>query len=157
MQVLDTTRTPSSEEGHRTVSSVLPLSKPCISDTTLARHAAGASHSFTTLHIHCSRIYYGPLYRTDRPDEGKVWVAVYVDTCLTIRAILREAAPLLFAEQFLLTLRRFITRRWTPILSDNAPQFQVADQMLQSLWSTAITAINQTSVQLYMPDQRITW
>ena len=98
--------------------------------------------------------YFGPLYCTDRPGEGKVWVALY--TCLTIRAVHLEVATDLSAEQFLLTLRRFIARRGTPkqILSDNAPQFQVADQMLQSLWSTAI---NQTCMQSYMSDRGINW
>ena len=77
--------------------------------------------------------YFGPLYCTDRPGEGKVWVALY--TCLAIRAVHLEVAADLSAEQILLTLRRFIARRGTPnqIISDNAPQFQVADQMLQSL------------------------
>ena len=97
--------------------------------------------------------YFGPLYCTDRSGEGKVWVALY--TCLAIRAVHLEVATDLSAEQFLLTLRRFIARRGTPkqILSDNAPQFQVADQMLQSLWSTSI---NQTCVQSYMSDRGIT-
>ena len=44
------------------------------------------------------------------------------------------------ADQFLLTLRRFIARRCTPsqMLSGDAPQFKVSDEMLQSLWSTAV-------------------
>ena len=121
---------------------------PCISDATIARHAAGASHSFTTLYIHCGGLLRPPLlYRPAR--QRKVLVALY--TCLAIRAVHLELATDLSAEQFLLTLRRFIARRVTPkqILSDNAPQFQVADQMLQPLWSTAI---NQTCVQSYMSD-----
>ena len=98
--------------------------------------------------------YFGPLYCADRPGEGKVWVALY--TCLAIRAIHLELATDMSAEQFLLTLRRFIARRGTPtqMLSDNAPQFQVADEMLQSLWSSAI---NHDNMQSYMSEHGITW
>ena len=138
-QVLVTTVSPSSEEGHRTVSNVLLLSRLCISDATLARR----SESLNRHPSHTAVDYFGP--STVFPARRrKSLVAFYA--CLAFRAVHLEVASDLSAEQFLLTLRGFITRRGTAkqILSDIAPQFQVVDQMLQSLWSTAI---NQTSVQ----------
>ena len=98
--------------------------------------------------------YFGPLYCVDREPEGKVWVVLY--TCLAIRAIHLELATDMTADQFLLTLRRFIARRGTPsqMLSDNAPQFKVADEMLQSLWSTAVY---DDKVQSYLSDKGISW
>ena len=40
------------------------------------------------------------------------------------------------------------------MLSDNAPQFKVADEMLQSLWSTAVY---DDKVQSYLSDKGISW
>ena len=120
--LLVTTGSPSSKEGHRTVSKKLLLSRLCISDATLARQVDGAIHSITTLHIHCGGLLRPPvLYRLAR--RRKSLVALY--TCLAFYAVHLEVASDLSDEQFLLTLQRFSTCRRTAkhILSDNAPQF----------------------------------
>ena len=40
------------------------------------------------------------------------------------------------------------------MLSNNAPQFKVADEMLQSLWSTPV---HDDKVQSYLSDKSISW
>ena len=98
--------------------------------------------------------YFGPLYCTDRPGEGKVWVVLF--TCLAIRAIHLELAMDLTADQFLQVLRRFISRRGTPkeLLSDNAPHFRVADEVLTTAWSSAV---NADQVKTYTATTGIAW
>ena len=98
--------------------------------------------------------YFGPLYCTDRPGEGKVWVLLF--TCLAIRAIHLELAMDLTADQFLQVLRRFISRRGTPkeLLSDNAPHFRVADEVLTTAWSSAV---NADQVKTYIATTGIAW
>ena len=61
------------------------------------------------------------------------------------------------SEHFLLVLRRFIAHRGTPreLLSDNAPQFQVANTVLTNLWSSATSS--DSDVQTYCAEQGISW
>ena len=98
--------------------------------------------------------YFGPLYCTDRPGEGKVWVVLF--TCLAIRAIHLELAMDLTADQFLQALRRFISRHGTPkeLLSDNAPHFRVADEALTTAWSSAV---KDDQVKTYIATTGIAW
>ena len=62
--------------------------------------------------------YIGPFYVKE--NKEKVWICIF--TCVTVRAV-----DDMTAEQFLMTLRRFISRRNTPhtIILDNAPQFKL--------------------------------
>ena len=59
-------------------------------------------------------------------------------------------------EQFLMALRRFIVRRGKPevIISDNAPQFKVADTALEKAWQKIL---RDAEVQSYVSEQGITW
>lgn len=75
----------------------------------------------------CSPHLFDPLYiQLGWKFKGKVWA--YRFTCVTVKAIHLELIKDITAEQFLLTLRRFIARRGKPtqLILDNAPQFKLA-------------------------------
>ena len=79
----------------------------------------------------------------------KCWIVLY--TCAVFRAIHLELVLSLSTKAFLLSLRRFITRRGRPkvVYSDNAKNFVGAENLLQSLdWNTIQ---QQTSIE------KITW
>ena len=92
--------------------------------------------------------YLGPLYIknfaavTDQTDGGnskKVWVCLF--TCMTVRAIHLELVEDVSADEFLLGLRRFISRQGTPQLtiSDNAQQFRCAGTALHKALRDVVT------------------
>ena len=60
------------------------------------------------------------------------------------------------AEQFLMTLRWFISRRGTPkeIILDNAPQFKLTKTTIDKAWQKAVTDEN---VHSYTANQNIKW
>ena len=60
------------------------------------------------------------------------------------------------AEQFLMTLRRFISRGNTPhtIILDNAPQFKLAKTTVDKAWKRSITHEN---VQRFTSDAGMKW
>ena len=60
------------------------------------------------------------------------------------------------AEQFLITLRRFISRRNTPhtIILDNAPQFKLTKTTVDKVWQQSITHEN---VQRFTSDAGMKW
>ena len=60
------------------------------------------------------------------------------------------------AEQFLITLRRFISRRNTPhtIILDNAPQFKLTKTTVDKAWQQSITHEN---VQRFTSDAGMKW
>ena len=60
------------------------------------------------------------------------------------------------AEQFLITLRRFISRRNTPhtIILDNAPQFKLTKTTVDKAWPQSIKHEN---VQRFTSDAGIKW
>ena len=79
--------------------------------------------------------YFGPLYIKTRPSTQKVWVCLF--TCLVTRAVHLELMQDMSIEQFLLGLRRFSASHGTPceIISNNAPQFKLASDVIEKLWS----------------------
>ena len=60
------------------------------------------------------------------------------------------------AEQFLMTLGRFISRRGTPkeIILDNAPQFKLTKTTIGKAWQKVVTDEN---VHSYTANQNIKW
>ena len=94
------------------------------------------------------------MYCSDRSGNGKVWVVLV--TCLALRAIHLDLVLDLTADQFLLALRHFKSRRGTQKqpLSDNAPQFKVVDEVLLN---TGSSPVNDESVKTYISNAGITW
>ena len=60
------------------------------------------------------------------------------------------------AEQFLMALRRFISRRGTPeeIILDNAPQFKLTKTTVDKAWKSVIT---DEEVLSYIASKNIKW
>ena len=92
------------------------------------RVTAAAPFSFTGLD------YLGPLYIKDGQNSKKVWVCLF--TCMVVRAVHLEVVADMTSEQFIMCLKRFISRRGKPseIISDNAPQFKLAQQAIEKVW-----------------------
>ena len=68
--------------------------------------------------------YLGPFYVKENLSK-RVWICFF--TCVAVKAVHLEVADDMTAKQFLMALRRFISRRGTPkeITLDNAPQFKL--------------------------------
>ncbi|XP_044180058.1 uncharacterized protein LOC114970531 [Acropora millepora] len=98
--------------------------------------------------------YMGPLYVKVNGVTQKVWVCLF--TCLAVRAVHLEVIHDLSAQQFVLCLRRFITRRGKPkeIISDNASQFKLAKSTVEEAWQFATTS---PDTQSYLANEGITW
>ena len=107
--------------------------------------------------------YLGPLYiktnfqtseHADKQNSKKVWVCLF--TCLAVRAIHLELIKDMSAEEFILCLHRFISRRGIPqqIISDNAQQFKVARTTLNKAWSNVVTS---DDVNDFSSKQGIQW
>ncbi|MCP3664586.1 MAG: transposase family protein, partial [Gammaproteobacteria bacterium] len=101
--------------------------------------------------------YLGPIYIREFQAEGqqkKVWICLF--TCLTVRAVHLELVADLTADQFLMCLRRFIARRSKPMemISDNAPQFKLADSAVSKIWGELIA---DPQIVSYVSSQGIKW
>ena len=98
--------------------------------------------------------YIGPLYVKDGEERTKVWICLF--TCAVVRAVHLEIVMDLTPEEFLMSLRRFIARRGTPIeiTLDNAPQFKVTKTVIDKAWEEIVT--NQ-DVMCYTTNQKIRW
>ena len=95
----------------------------------------------------------GPLYMRHSlkyTNTHKVWIVIF--TCTLTRAVHFEIMQGMSAEQFILALRRFISRRRTPnlIVSDNAKTFKRADKSLQDLFKNK-------EVKQFLILKRIRW
>ena len=98
--------------------------------------------------------YLGPLF-VKGEHVKKVWICLF--TCMTIRAVHLEMAEDLTADQFLMCIRRFISRRGKPkrIISDNAPQMKVVDNAFQKLWEQNV--VFNEDVNSYFSRENIAW
>ncbi len=98
--------------------------------------------------------YLGPIWIKDNNERVKSWVCLI--TCFITRAIHLEPVLNLSAEQFLNSFRRFISRRGKPdlVLSDNAPQFKLANQVLDKAWSETL---QHDDVVAYCANRKINW
>ena len=94
-----------------------------------------------------------PLFTKYTPGEKethKVWIVIF--TCSLSRAVHLEIMQNMSAEQFIMALRRFISRRGKPnlIISDNAKTFQKSKEILQELFENK-------EVKKYLTASRIKW
>ena len=100
--------------------------------------------------------YFGPLYikSLNHVDRRKVWVCLF--TCVDVREIHVEIVADLSAEEFLLALCRFISRRekLQQIIWDNAPQIKLMKSSVDVAWENAI---RDPDVQSHITEQRIKW
>ncbi|KAL9958393.1 hypothetical protein ACROYT_G035399 [Oculina patagonica] len=100
--------------------------------------------------------YLGPLYvkMNGQSATQKVWVCLF--TCLAVRVVHLEIINDMSAEEFLLCLRRFISRRGKPkeIISDNASQFKLAKSTVDEAWKFATTS---PDMQSYLANEEIKW
>ncbi|GFU10469.1 integrase catalytic domain-containing protein [Trichonephila clavipes] len=98
----------------------------------------------------------GPLFLKS---GEKVWIALF--TCANFRAIHLELVNSLTADSFLLSLRRFITRRGRPstIYSDNGTNFRCASNDLSKLDWDKITRETMTNKILckFIPPSAVWW
>ena len=93
--------------------------------------------------------YFGPsMMKQDVGQVKKTWCCLF--TCMVVRAVHLE---LVTADQFLQCLRRFISRRGTPIqiFLDNAPQFKLVKSVLDKTWSSGLLDDN---VHSYITNQK---
>lgn len=103
--------------------------------------------------LNCGVDYFGPLFVKAGEVTKKVWVTLY--TCLVTRAVHLELVDDMTTEQFILSFRRFVSRRGCPIKmwSDNAPQFIQANSVLDEVWSSLIN----DEVLSYVENQQVSW
>ena len=120
---------------------------PKLADWPKERINKAASFTYTGLD------YIGPFYVKENKDK-KVWVCIF--TCVTVLAVHLEIVDDMTAEQFLMALQRFISRRNTPdtIILDNAPQFKLTKTTVDKAWQQSITHEN---VQRFTSDAGIKW
>ena len=95
----------------------------------------------------------GPLLTEYTPGEKethKVWIVIF--TCSLSRAVHLEIMQNMGAEQFIMKLRRFISRRGKPnlMITDNAKTFQKSKEILQEL-------LENKGVKKYLTVSRIKW
>ena len=95
----------------------------------------------------------GPLYvRNSLKDMNthKVWIVIF--TCTLSRGVHLEIMDDMSVEQFILALRRFISRRGCPqcIVSNNAKTFKGANKLLQNLFK-------DEEVKKFLVMKRIKW
>ena len=90
----------------------------------------------------CTNTFGRVVYIRDGVQHRKVWVCLF--TCLCVRAIHLELISDMTSEQFLLCLRRFVSRRGRPeeITCDNAPQFKLVKNTFDKFWKNVITHQN---------------
>ena len=94
--------------------------------------------------------YLGPLYVKEEKSKRKVWICLF--TCVAVRAVHLEIIDDMSANQFLMALRRFISRRGKPteIICDNAKQFKATKKVIDKAWNEVITddtVLNYASTQ----------
>ncbi|XP_064624606.1 uncharacterized protein LOC135486053 [Lineus longissimus] len=98
--------------------------------------------------------FFGPLtVKWGRRDTRKRWRCLF--TCLTTRAVFLEVAQPLSTDDFLLVLRRFVSRRGPPeeIRSDHGSNFVGADRELKS----SIDEWNQGQIEQDLQQRGIKW
>ena len=98
--------------------------------------------------------YFGP-YKV-KTSEGIAKAYGLIFSCLTTRAIHLELTSDMTTDRTILAIRRFIARRGSPssILSDNARQFQLAKNVIDSTWNLVI---EDDKLLNYTNSQHIRW
>ena len=97
--------------------------------------------------------YLGPFYVKGNLPR-KAWICLF--TCVAIRAVYLEVVHDMTAEEFLMALRRFISRNGTPkeIILDNAPQFKLMKTTTDKEWQQVVM---DEDVHSYTANQNIKW
>ena len=97
--------------------------------------------------------YLGPFYVKGNPSKK---VSIFLFTCVAVRVVHLEVADDMTGEQFLMALRRFISRRGAPkeIILDNAPQFKLAKTTIDEAWQRVVM---DEDVHSYTANQNIKW
>lgn len=95
----------------------------------------------------------GPLFIKSSAGSEKSYILIF--TCATTRAIHLELVSNLSTVNFILALRRFVSRRGfcRTIYSDNAKTFVKADAILKEIWSK----ISNQEVSQYFASNNIIW
>ncbi|XP_065180039.1 uncharacterized protein LOC135810477 [Sycon ciliatum] len=98
--------------------------------------------------------YLGPFSVNISSTTQKVWVCLF--TCMATRAVHLEVVMGLTTAQFVNCLKRFIARRGRPdkIISDNAPQFKLAQTYLDQKWKKILTC---PELACYLAEHKVTW
>ena len=90
--------------------------------------------------------------------QGKSFkkISIFLFTCVAVRVVHLEVADDMTGEQFLMALRRFISRRGAPkeIILDNAPQFKLAKTTIDEAWQRVVM---DEDVHSYTANQNIKW
>ncbi|XP_062708163.1 uncharacterized protein LOC134288186 [Aedes albopictus] len=99
---------------------------------------------------------FGPLLVKVGRSNAKRWIALF--TCLTIRAVHLEVVYSLSTESCVMSVRRFVSRRGSPveIHSDNGTNFKGADRLLREQMQNikgvmAETFTNTTTKWVFIP------
>ncbi len=87
----------------------------------------------------------------------KAYIALFV--CMVTKAIHLELVSSLSSESFLHTLKRFIARRGCPITiySDNATNFQGANNVLKEIYLFFKSQNNLNTISDFLANQKIEW
>ncbi|CAC5390307.1 unnamed protein product [Mytilus coruscus] len=98
--------------------------------------------------------YLGTIQVKFECETRKRWICLF--TCTVTRALHIEMVHDLTSEEFLYALRRFNSTRGTPcaIVSDNASQFKLSSNAVQSVWSQVI---HDEDVQNFASNSGIRW
>ena len=101
----------------------------------------------------------GALYVRGPEGEMKVYVCLF--TCAVTRAVHLEVVTNLSVETFLLALRRFSGRRYTPktIISDNASTYMAAADELKQLFNSPLLSdtLNRRGINWKFIPKRAPW
>ena len=98
--------------------------------------------------------YLGPILVKYCGETRKRWICLF--TCIVTRAVHLELLQDMTTEEFLHGFRRFISTRGTPtqIISDNATQFKLGGEIVNSVWKQVIRS---EDVQNYISNSAIHW
>jgi len=122
-----------------------PYSAPPTAD--LPHFRVRQDHPFSKIGVD----FAGPLYvKGTKGNMTKVYIVLF--TCCVTRAVHLDLVDSLDAKTFLLSLRRFTSRRGSPtlIVSDNAKTFQASSKSLKKLFENE-------DVRAYCDQNRIEW
>ena len=124
-----------------------PYKMPKLADWPKEKISKAAPFTYTGLD-------YTEPFHVKENKEKKVWICIF--TCVTVRAVHLEIVDNTTAEQCLMALRRFISRRNTPhtIILDNTPQFKLTKTRVDKAWQQSITHEN---MQRFTSDAGMKW
>ncbi|XP_066254640.1 uncharacterized protein [Euwallacea similis] len=123
----------------------------------LPKERLQVTRPFTNVGIDYGGPYTIKTSKLRRASSTKCYMAVFV--CLSTRAVHIELVSDLSTDAFLLTIKRFISRRDTPatIFSDNAKNFLGARNQLKSLYEFFKSSANKEAIQTFASENQISW